>query len=271
MIRYGLAGLAKDRKKGTAISLPPISGSIGAETSYLKALRAALREQAQHAKEQILPVAEREIASTKGAARFTADMAEHDFASLDAVTSRLVTIASNTVRRILDLEAKRHTDTFMGSAKRALGVDLSAVVRQEDLADYLDSATARNVGLIKGLLDDNAKRIKVAVLDAVINGRSATVLRKTLTEQFGIAERRAKLIARDQIAKTNSDLNRIRQVQAGVTSYQWMTAHDERVRKLHRTLDGREYKYGEETGAEGGLAPGQPVNCRCIARGIVKF
>lgn len=269
MIRYDLAKLAKNRKKGTAATLPPISGSIGAETSYLKALRAALREQAQHTREQIIPLAEREIALAKSA--MTADMAEHEFASLDVLTSRLVSIASNTVRRILNLEAERHTATFMAAAKRVLGIDLMAVVRQEDLADYLDSATARNVGLIKGLLEDNAKRIKVAVLDAVINGRSATVLRKTLTKQFGIADRRAKLIARDQIAKTNSDLNRIRQVQAGVTSYQWMTAHDERVRKLHRALDGREYKYGEETGAEGGLAPGQPVNCRCIARGIVKF
>jgi len=269
MIRYDLAQLAKQRRKGTSATLPPIQGSIGAETAYLKALRSALREMAAHTQEMILPVAEREIALTKST--MTADMAEHDFSSLEVLTSRLVSTASSMVRRILGLEAQRHTTTFMATAKRVLGIDLNAAVRQEDLSDFLDSATARNVGLIKGLLDDTAKRIKGKVIDAVINGRSATVLRKDLTEQFGISDRRAKQIARDQISKLNSDLNRIRQVQAGVTSYEWMTAHDERVRPLHRSLDGKEYKYGEPTGAEDGLPPGQPINCRCIARGIVKF
>jgi len=268
MIRYDLSSLAQ-RRKGTAVTLPAISGSIGAETAYLKALRSALREMAAHTREMILPVAEREIALNKST--ITADMGEHDFASLEVLTNRLVSTASSMVRRILGLEAQRHTSTFMAAAKRVLGIDLSAVVRQEDLADLLDNAVVRNVGLIKGLLDDTAKRIKGKVIDAVINGRSATVLRKELTEQFGISDRRAKLIARDQISKLNSDLNRIRQVQAGVTSYEWMTAHDERVRPLHRSLDGKEYKYGEATGAEGGLPPGQPINCRCIARGIVKF
>ncbi|MEK1888535.1 MAG: minor capsid protein [Phyllobacterium sp.] len=267
MMRYKLASLAK-RPKGVAVALPAISASIGAETAYLKALRAALREMATHTREMIIPVAEREIAATK---RMTVDMTEHDFTTLEVITSRLTASASAMVRRILNLEAKRHTDTFMASAKRVLGIDLAAAVRHEDLIDYLDTATARNVGLIKGLLDDTAKRIKGKVIDVVINSRSATVLRKDLTEQFALSDRRAKLIARDQISKLNSDLNRIRQVQAGVTSYEWMTAHDERVRPLHRSLDGVEYKYGEATGAEGGLPPGQPINCRCIARGIVKF
>ncbi|NTS31281.1 minor capsid protein [Phyllobacterium sp. BT25] len=267
MVRYKLASLAK-RPKGASVTLPPISGSVAAETAYLKALRASLREMATQVREMILPIAEREVAAAK---RMTVDMTEHDFTTLDIITSRLTASASAMVRRILNLEARRHTDNFMASAKRVLGIDLAAVVRQEDLSDYLEAATARNVGLIKGLLEDTAKRLKGSVLDAVINGRSATVLRKELTEQFALSDRRAKLIARDQISKLNSDLNRIRHVQAGVTSYEWMTSHDERVRPLHRSLDGHEYRYGEATGAEGGLPPGQPINCRCVARGIVKF
>ena len=159
----------------------------------------------------------------------------------------------------------------MATAKRALGINLSAVVRDEDLADYLQAAVARNTSLIQSLSDDIVKRIEQTVYTNSIAGNSVTTLRKSLQAQFGITDRRARLIARDQTGKFNSDLNKIRQQQAGVTSYVWLTAHDERVRPLHKKLDGNTYKWGEPTGAEEGLPPGQPINCRCVARGVVEF
>ncbi|MBN9074308.1 MAG: minor capsid protein [Rhizobiales bacterium] len=267
MIRYDLARLA-DRRKGTTQPLPAIHGSLGAESSYRKALRAMLREMAAHVRQHIVPVAEREIAASRA---LTRDMGEREFENLESLTEKLVAIAGATVRRILGLEARRHTETFMATAKRVLGVDLAAVVRQEDLADYLDTASARNVGLIKGLGADTVKRIQTAVTNAVVNGVPAKDLRKQLTKEFGLSDRRAKVIARDQIAKLNSDLNRQRHLQAGVTTYTWRTSHDERVRPLHRELDGEVYEYGKPTGAEDGLPPGQPIMCRCVAIGIVQF
>ena len=96
-------------------------------------------------------------------------------------------------------------------------------------------------------------------------------LRARLKADFGIADKRAALIAQDQTAKLNSDLNRIRQEQAGVTSYEWRTSRDERVRERHRKLDGTVYKWGEPTGAEEGLPPGKPIRCRCVALGVVDF
>lgn len=271
MQRYSLAALATGRRKGTVQPLPAIHGSIGAETAYLKALRVMLRELAAYVRLTILPAAEREIAAKRAAIRLTADMGEHELEGLDALASRLASIASSMVRRILSLEAKRHTDTFMAAAKRVLGIDLSAVVRQEDLGDYLNNAAIKNAGLIKGLAADVVKRISQTVIDAVVSGSPAKALRKKLTEDFGIADRRAKLIARNEISSLTSDLNRERQVQAGVTTYTWRTSADERVRSLHRSLDGKVYEYGKPTGAEDGLPPGKPINCRCVAIGIVQF
>ena len=268
MIRYRLASLVEGRRKGTTQPLPAIQGSLGVEMAYLKALRLMLREMAAYTRQHIIPVAEREIAEQRA---LTRDMGEHDFENLESLADRLIAIASATVRRILGLEAKRHTDTFMATAKRVLGIDLAAVVRQEDLADYLDTATARNVGLIKGLAADTVKRIQTTVTTAVLNGVPVKDLRKRLTKEFGFSDRRAKVIARDQVAKFNSDLNRQRHMQAGVTTYTWRTSADERVRPLHRELDGKVYEYGKPTGAEDGLPPGQPIMCRCVAQGIVQF
>lgn len=271
MVRYDIAKLATGRRKGTAQLLPPIHGSVGAEAAYLKALRSVLRELAAYVRQNTLPVAERDLATKRATARLTADMGEHDLEALESFAARLAAVASNVVRRILALEARRHTSTFLAAAKRVLGVDLSAVVRQEDLEDYLNNAAIKNAGLIKGLASDVVKRISQTVMNAVVNGSPVKALRKKLTEDFGLADRRAKLIARNEIASLNADLNRERQVQAGVTTYTWRTAHDERVRALHRDLDGKVYEYGKPTGAEQGLPPGKPINCRCIAVGIVQF
>lgn len=267
MIRYNLARLA-ERRKGTVLSLPAIHGSLGAETAYLKALRALLREMAAETRETIVPLAVAELSASR---TLTKDVEQSWFERLINLSVRLNIIAEQTVNRILGLEAKRHTETFMSTAKRALGVDLSAVVRQEDLGDYLRAAATRNAALIKGLSDDMVKRVQQVATDAVINGRSAKDLKSEMTRQFHFGDNRAKLIARDQIGKLNSDLNRIRHQQAGIEEYTWRTSHDERVRRLHRELDGKVYKYGKPTGAEEGLPPGQPIQCRCVAQAIVRF
>jgi SPP1 gp7 family putative phage head morphogenesis protein len=263
MLRYSIAKLGRQagRKKGTTADLPIIEGRLGTEKAYYSALRSMLAEMARETRESIIPAYEAEQRQKRAERTYTGDADQSWFSRLRALTVALQRVASDTVNRILGLEAVRHTDQFMAAAKKAIGIDLRSVVQQEDLADYLTAAAARNVSLITGLADDTVKRIEQTV----------PTLRKALQEDFGVADRRARLIARDQTAKLNSDLNRIRQEQAGVTSYSWLTSRDERVRERHRKLDGKVYKWGEATGAEQGLPPGQPINCRCVARGIVEF
>lgn len=268
MIRYRLANLAPSRRKGSTVQLPVIAGTLAAEQAYLKALRVILRELARETRENIVPLAVAEIQANRAMVR---DAEQSWFRRLLELSIDLAISAEGMVGRILGLEAERHTKRFMETAKRALGVDLAAVVRQEDLGDYLATAALRNAALIKGLADDAVKRVQQTVTNAVINGRSATDLKKALTRQFQISDSRARLIARDQIAKVNSELNAFRHQQAGLTEYVWRTSADERVRERHRKLEGKVYKYGEPTGAEEGLPPGQPINCRCVAQAIVTF
>ncbi|MEJ8308593.1 phage minor head protein [Agrobacterium larrymoorei] len=273
MLRYSMSKLGKraGRKAGTSAELPIIEARLSAEKAYYSALRSMLARMAAETPESIIPLYEAERAQKRTQSGLVADADQFWFGRVNALAQALTRVATNTVNRILDLEAQRHTSTFIDTARRALGINLAAVVQQEDLADYLVTAAARNASLITGLADDTIKRIQQTVYQNSIAGDSVTTLRKALVQDFGISDRRAKLIARDQTAKLTSDLNRIRQEQAGVTSYKWTTSHDERVRERHKQLDGRAYKWGQATGAEGGLPPGQPINCRCIARGVVEF
>lgn len=273
MIRYDLAQVvvsAGKRPKRDRVLLAPIAERFGTEKSYYRALRKMLSGLAQTTNSTIVAAYAADRAQERQRRRLH-DADESTFSPLKALQAALTRETSTTVNRILDLESQRHTATFMQTARAALGVDLSAVVQQEDLTDYLRAAAARNTSLITSLSADVVKRVEQSVLAAGIRGDSVQALKKILTEQYGIVDRRAQLIARDQTAKLNSDLTRIRQEQAGIENYNWMTAHDERVRPLHKSIDGKEYEWGKPTGAEDGLPPGQPIQCRCIAQGIVTF
>jgi SPP1 gp7 family putative phage head morphogenesis protein len=249
MTDYNIKRLVR-RARGTEVILPGIEESAGGKAAYLKALRQMLRELAGYARNA---------------------RSEFDLQELARIAVGLTSIAQNTVNRILRLESVRHTETFKATAKRALGIDLRELVKQEDLGEFLRLANARNASLIKSLSDDTVKRVEQAVLDNLISGNSRETLRKKLVEDFGIADNRAKLIAQDQSAKLNADLNQFRHEQAGITEYIWTSSRDERTRPLHRSLDGKKYRYGQPTGAEGGLPPGKPVRCRCVGRAVVEF
>lgn len=268
MQSYNLSQLATKKSRRSSITLPPIRDSVGPQKDYLKALRAMLRQLAATVRAEIIPEAEREIARQRAA--LTTDIpGEFVFQRLRALAVQLGVIAEGIVGRILMLESGRHTEKWKSAVRSTIGIDVDAVVGQEDLTEYLDMAVARNASLIKSLSDQVVKDVEQATYRAITLGRTSKQLRSELTGRFKVADSRAKLIARDQMAKLTSDLNRIRHTQAGVLRYEWSTSRDERVRPRHRKLDGTEYRYGEPTGAEEGLPPGQPIQCRCVARGIV--
>ena len=90
-----------------------------------------------------------------------------------------------------------------------------------------------------------------------------------LQERFGIEERRAALIARDQTLKLSGQLQEQRQTQAGISRYVWTTSGDERVRHDHAILDGTVQSWDappvvdQRTGRR--AHPGGDFQCRCTA------
>ena len=263
MIRYDLSRMVRNPRV-KAVALPIVQGSPAFEISYLAAMRRMNAEIKQFTYRYIMPLYKRDL-------NLMRDIASHEFGAFDALIARLNAIVENTLDGLMAEEAERHTKKFMRSVKRKIGINIAGIIAQEDLEDYLESAMARNVALIQGASSDTQKRVKYAVMSNLTQQSSARELATELKKQFGFADSRARLIARDQTAKINSELNRIRAKQAGLESYIWRTAQDERVRPLHNGLDGNVYKYDEKTGAESGLPPGQPIQCRCIAAAIVSF
>lgn len=266
MQTYSLSSLSPKRNK-PSVTLAPVFETPGGVRAYRAALRAMLKDMA---KETQASVVSRYRADQQMRKAF-GDADESWFNKLALMAARLTFVADQMVNRTLRLEAKKNTKGFMRSAKRALGIDLSAVVRENDMEAAFNAIMVRNSALIKSLADDTISRVRQSTIEAYMNGDSVSKLQSRLKHEFGVMDSRAKLIARDQLAKANADFNRLRHEQAGITEYVWSTSRDERVRERHRRLDGTRYKYGESTGAEGGLPPGKPINCRCVARAVVEF
>lgn len=261
-MRYSLANMVKNRRAGSTALMPVIEVPIAFERSLLAQLRRVEQACAQGLREIILPRYEQKL---------TMDADEDSFSALRLLVGAMVRSASDQVGQLLKLEGRRHTRAWMAAARRTFGVDLSSVISEDDLGDYLDAAALRNSSLIRGMADDLLKRVAQETTTALIGGESAAQLQKRLKRQLEIADSRARLIARDQTSKLTSDLNRRRHEEAGVDSYVWRTSQDERVRPRHARLEGTKYRYGEPTGAEEGLPPGQPIQCRCTAQGVVVF
>lgn len=144
--------------------------------------------------------------------------------------------------------------------RAALGADV--FIQDRGLASMMERFVDANVGLVKGLTDEQAGKIQNTVLRAVQDAKPYSQLAAELEERFDITERRAVLIARDQIGKFYGQTTAARHRELGISHFIWRTANDERVRDEHAALEGQRFAYNDPP-SEG--LPGEPIQCRCYA------
>lgn len=173
---------------------------------------------------------------------------------LDAVTRRFA--ARTAAHQKVELARQ---------VKAAIGVD--PVFRDKELGPLVDHFVHENVALVKRIPRRLHGDLEAMVTHAVSSGRLHKKLKEQITKRFGVAERHARVIARDQISKFHGRVNHHRQRAMGVKKFVWRTVGDERVRPLHDDFDGEEYPYDDPPVDENGEAvlPSEPVNCRCSA------
>ena len=149
-------------------------------------------------------------------------------------------------------------------------IDLSAALGAASEAQarfLLAGFVADNVSLIKSIDTRYFGEIEDLVMEAARTGRSTLDLRDDIERRYQVSRSRAELIARDQVGKANGAVSHRVQTGLGVASYMWSTSGDERVRDLHRDLDGEIFAWSAPpvSGTNGERAhPGQPIACRCV-------
>ncbi len=146
----------------------------------------------------------------------------------------------------------------MKQFRKALRVE--PVLAEPWLAGRLETFSRENVRLIRSVPEDALEDIRSRVLQAVRKGRRAEAIAQ---ERHDIPKNRARLIARDQVGKLYADLNRDRQIDAGVEGFIWRTMLDSHVCPMCAALEGKRFAWREPPPV------GFPGDChpddRCLA------
>lgn len=267
------------------------------ERQYRGQLFALIRLMAEAVADEILPVLKQEHQN------FTAD---HDFMDVwsDRILTALARAATKFTTAIFEQQIKRlaastismaeaaTTSAFLKSVNKAVGVDLARVISNEGITDYVSLAVEENVNLIKSIQTTYFDRVQSTVLNGVRTGAHPTKIAKQLSELTGVTQQRAKIIARDQMAKINSDIMSKRQQQSGISYFKWITSKDRRVSgnptgeyptakikcyeiaKMDVGFGPGVFKWsaGAKYGGESKLYPGRAhINCRCTASPVFEW
>jgi len=153
--------------------------------------------------------------------------------------------------------------------RSALGVDpfLHDRALNRQRADFV----AKNVSLITRIPTRLHEKVEGLVMNSLDKSDLNKTLASTIADQFGIAEKHARLIARDQISKFYGAVNKSRQKELGVSKFIWRTVEDGRVREEHADLDGHEFSWDDLPTDDDGeeIYPGSPIQCRCSAEPVL--
>jgi uncharacterized protein with gpF-like domain len=104
-------------------------------------------------------------------------------------------------------------------------------------------------------------------------GRDLQEITTELQSRYGITQRRAVLIARDQSNKLNAVTTQARRQELGITEAIWQHSHGgKEPRKSHVAADGRKFEIAKGCLIDGKLIlPGEEINCRCVSKSALPF
>ena len=179
-------------------------------------------------------------------------------------TDKLLTEAFQLARRFSGRTDAFHKRQFMQMIRATYGVDIFK--GEPWLANELGAWEAENIALIKSVGEQAKASMHGTYIRAVKDGRSLRDVKAEVKSLYGVADKRAELISRDQIGKLNGQLTAIRQQAIGVEAYTWESMDDSRVRPSHQDYDGQTFKWSDPP-PEG--HPGQPIRCRCYASPVL--
>ena len=133
---------------------------------------------------------------------------------------------------------------------------------------------------IKKWLPEDMIKMRSVVGQMAVEGKSVNAIAQYIEKQFGVSQRKAKFLARNETAIATTSYLKSKYMAEGITHFRWHTHLDGRERDWHKTLgtvgpDGKGNVYrlddppiiNDKTGQKG--LPGEDYNCRCTMSPII--
>lgn len=139
----------------------------------------------------------------------------------------------------------------------------------------LDAIIAENVGLIRSIPQKFLTDVEASVWQAVMAGSDLDTLSRDIKAKYGVAWRRAALIASDQNAKAKAAMERARRIEVGITKARWGHSHagvDPRPSHVKAGKEGIEYDVAMgwwDPDEQRYIWPGVLIGCRCYDMAVI--
>ena len=157
-----------------------------------------------------------------------------------------------------------------------LGFNLKFSYMSQRERQTFQAIVKENANLIKSIARQSLTQVEGIVLRNIEAGHDLARMTEELHKQFGVTERRARMIARDQTNKATNNLSRQRLLSYGINKGIWMhTASGKTYRETHENdMDGQEYDIREgcfdpDEKVNRHIQPAELVNCYCVCRPVI--
>lgn len=191
----------------------------------------------------------------------------------------IMSAVKRMVTPIADINAKTWREAARKSTRGRFLYDLLMEELQQGKDILINDQLLENAALIKTLPNDIAEKVVKDIADEALKGKRARSIEKIIMQETDKHSRAsARLIARTEVAKTQSALTRVRAQSLDMQWYVWRTALDgNRVRPSHRLMEGVLVNWNDPPSPEslageksvGNYHAGNIWNCRCFSEVLV--
>lgn len=256
---------------GKPVTLRPLRANAGLHAAYRQRILALVQEM-QDSLEYWLKAAHNASEDpamdssefVRKMARLPAKLMQEAMGKMAARWNRRFDEAAPRLAEWFLQKQKNYTDGTLKAILKDAGFSVQMTMTPA-MANTLQASIAENVSLIKSIGAQHLTKVEGLVMRATVAGRDLGPLAKDLQHQFGVTQRRAAFIARDQANKVTASLNSTRQQELGITQGKWRhSGAGAEPRPEHVAANGKLFDLSKGMLLEGEwVLPGQAINCRC--------
>lgn len=248
------------------IILKPIQPNLGVEAAYRKSLKKLLcemRADVQGVLGRHYPQGLAQDGLFDGLQAALAALIRHWLARLDKLAPQM---AEHFAK-----QSTQHTERAFQAALRDAGFTVRFRISERQQAAF-EAVLGGNVSLIRSIGQQYLGRVEESVWRSVNAGYNMAQLARELRKDYGISERRAAFIARDQTNKAKAAIEKARRQELGITEAVWLHSHaGKEPRPSHVAANGKRFNVAKGMYLDGKwVQPGTEPNCRCTSRAVIK-
>ncbi len=270
------------KRDGTPRTARPVRPNVGVEQGYSAAIR-ALVDQMHSSIEWWVTATYRQYPPRVGVLVVTAEDAtpsDHMRRTLRGLVGRWAGKFDEAAPGIAERHMRRAYQTSGNAFAKSL-TDAGWAIRftmSPAMTDAFNATLQENVSLIRSIPAQYLQQVEGAVMRSYTGGRDLLQMVTDLKQLYPKAAGRASIIARDQTNKANAAVNRIAQLELGITEADWVHSGGGKVPRPSHVAAGKpgapNHRYNIAQGCyiDGEyIQPGELINCRCVNRPVLPF